>query len=207
MLLTAHHQQKQQQTGSWSMKWIKFFLFMTNVMFVVSSVVAIAKTFWEIVMTPRFYLVRRSARYFDGSRSAIGLQWFHRIRWWAVLLAGLYVHRSGRDNGCHCDVRIYWYNPGELPADQYRKWRGWLWCRMAGNWQRFISILQYCGLLSVVFLLEVTATLVGVHHRHEVNGFLRQSLNSSLQRYPWNSHIQKSVDFMQIEVQTWLRQR
>lgn len=43
MLLTAHHQQKQQQTGSWSMKWIKFFLFMTNVMFVVSSVVAIAK--------------------------------------------------------------------------------------------------------------------------------------------------------------------
>ncbi|EAT42972.1 AAEL005545-PA [Aedes aegypti] len=61
--------------------------------------------------------------------------------------------------------------------------------------------IPYCGLLLVVFLLEVTATLVGVHHRHEVNGFLAQSLNGSLQRYPWNSHIQKSVDFMQIELE------
>lgn len=52
----------------------------------------------------------------------------------------------------------------------------------------------------MVFLLEVTATSVGIYHRREVDGILMQTLNSSLQRYPWNSNLQESVDFMQIEV-------
>lgn len=51
-----------------------------------------------------------------------------------------------------------------------------------------------------MFLLEVTATSVGIYHRREVDGILMQTLNSSLQRYPWNSNLQESVDFMQIEV-------
>lgn len=155
MLLTAHHQQKQQQTGSWSMKWIKFFLFMTNVMFVFVGVLVIS--------------TGAAVRSVYSDFTAFVDEQFYSPACMFIVVGVITVAIA--TFGFIGTIR-----------------------------ESSLLINIYCGLLSVVFLLEVTATLVGVHHRHEVNGFLRQSLNSSLQRYPWNSHIQKSVDFMQIEL-------
>ncbi|XP_062546929.1 CD63 antigen-like [Armigeres subalbatus] len=152
MLFTGY----QPQTGSWSMKWIKFFLFMTNVMFVFVGVLVIS--------------TGAAVKSVYSDFTAFVDEQFYSPACMFIIVGVITV-----------SIAMFGFI-GTIRESS-------------------LLINIYCGLLSVVFLLEVTATLVGVHHRHEVDGILKQSLNSSLQRYPWNSHIQKSVDFMQIQLE------
>lgn len=144
------------QSGSWSMKWIKFFLFMTNVMFVFIGVLVIS--------------TGAAVKSVYSDFTAFVDDQFYSPAYLFVLVGVITV------------AIAFFGFIGTIRESS-------------------LLINMYCGLLTVVFVLEVTATLVGVHHRHEVGGILKQSLNNSLQRYPWNSHMQQSVDFMQLELE------
>ncbi|XP_065076946.1 CD63 antigen-like [Ochlerotatus camptorhynchus] len=143
------------RSGSWSMKWIKFFLFMTNVNFIFIGVLVIS--------------TGAAAKSVYSDFTAFVDEQFYSPACMFIIVGVITVA-----------IALFGFI-GTIRESS-------------------LLINIYCGLLSVVFLLEVTATLVGVHHRHEVGGILKQSLNSSLERYPWNSHIQRSVDFMQLEL-------
>lgn len=144
------------RSGSWSMKWIKFFLFMTNVMFVFLGVLVIS--------------TGAAVKSVYSDFTAFVDEQFYSPACMFVIVGMITV-----------TIALFGF--------------------IATIRESSLLINIYCGLLSVVFLLEVTATLVGVQHRHEVGGILKQTLNNSLQRYPWNSHIQGSVDYMQLELE------
>lgn len=67
------------RTGNWSLKWIKFFLFMTNLMFVVGDCFR-----WVVIVVEAFvinsFAVYRSAGDCDRSCRRIGVQKFHQLR-------------------------------------------------------------------------------------------------------------------------------
>ncbi|XP_058815003.1 CD63 antigen-like [Topomyia yanbarensis] len=144
------------QTGSWSMKWIKFFLFMINVMFVFTAVLVISTG------------VAVQAVYSDFT-SFIDEQFYSpTFLFISVGMITLVIAAFG----------------------------------FIGTFRESSLLINiYCGIISVVFLLEVTATLVGIYHSQEVSGIMMQTMKNSLQHYPWNSYVQNSVDFMQIELE------
>ncbi|XP_055596553.1 CD63 antigen-like [Uranotaenia lowii] len=143
-------------SGSWSMKWIKFFLFMTNVMFVFTAILVISTGAAVQSIYSDF------TNFIDDQFYSPTLM-FIFIGVITLLIATFGFIGTIRESTLLINI--------------------------------------YCGLLSVVFLLEVTATLVGVYHREELDGLLVQTMNSSIQHYAWNSHLQESVDFMQIELE------
>lgn len=154
--MMAYETKLEFRTGSWSLKWIKFFLFMTNLMFVFTAVLVIATGFAVESVYQNF-------------TSFVDEQFYSpTLMFIAVGVITLAIAAFG----------------------------------FIGTFKESALLINiYCGILTVVFLLEVTATSVGIYHRREIDGILMQTLNSSIQRYPWNSNLQESVDFMQIELE------
>ncbi|XP_055642994.1 CD63 antigen-like [Toxorhynchites rutilus septentrionalis] len=147
---SAHH------SGKWPLSWIKFFLFMTNVMFVFTAVL--------------------------------------------VISTGIAIRSVYSDFTIFIDQRLY--SPALMFILVGSITLAFAIFGFVGTIKESAVLINiYSGLLSVVFVLELTATLVGFYHRQDVSSILVQTLNNSIQQYPWNNHVQKSVDFMQIELE------
>ncbi|XP_055541247.1 CD63 antigen-like [Wyeomyia smithii] len=142
-------------TGSWSMKWIKFFLFMINVMFVFTAVLVIS-TGVAIQSVYSDFTSFIDEQFYSPTFMFISVGMI------TLLIAAFGFIGTIRESSLLINI--------------------------------------YCGILSVVVLLEVTATLVGIYHRQEVSGILMESMSSCLQHYPWNNNMQDSVDYMQIQL-------
>ncbi|XP_053692088.1 CD63 antigen-like [Sabethes cyaneus] len=144
------------QTGSWSMKWIKFFLFMINVMFVFTAVLVIS-TGAAIQSVYSDFTSFIDEQFYSPTFMFISVGMI------TLVIAAFGFIGTIRESSLLINI--------------------------------------YCGILSVVVLLEVTATLVGIYHRQEIDQILMKTMNTSMQNYPWNNNMQDSVDYMQIQLE------
>ncbi|XP_058445876.1 CD63 antigen-like [Malaya genurostris] len=145
-----------QSTGSWSMRWIKFYLFMINVMFVFTAILVIS-TGAAIQAVYSDFISFIDEKFYSPT--------------FLFIFVGMIT----------LVIAIFGF---------------------IGTFRESSLLINfYCGIISVVFLLEVMATLVGIYHSNKADEILMNTMTNSLQHYPWNSYVQDSVDFMQVELE------
>jgi hypothetical protein len=62
--------------------------------------------------------------------------------------------------------------------------------------------LQFAGLLLVIFGMELAGGITGYVLKDDVEGVLRNTVNNSMYKYPYNKEITKTWDIMQHDVST-----